>query len=61
MITKLTNIYTKVSSTISQEHIKCLSALIFPNDVLVAVKNHITQFAESKQLTSFVNHISDLY
>ena len=52
MTTKIIDIYTKVASAISQGKLKRLSPLIFPNDVLVAVKNHIDLFAESKQLTS---------
>ena len=61
MIVKSQDIYTKVASAISQAQLNRLSPLIFPNDVLLAVKTHIDTFAKSKQLTSFVHHISDLY
>jgi hypothetical protein len=61
MFTKLYDIYSKVANAVSQAQLNRLSPLIFPHDVLLAVKNHIDQFAEKKQLKSFVNHISDLY
>ena len=47
ILTKIMDIYTKVASAISQAQLKWLSPLIFPNDVLVAVKNHIEKFAKS--------------
>ena len=61
MMTKITDIYTKVANAVSQAQLNRLSPLIFPNDVLKNVKTHIDQFAEKRELKSFVNHISDLY
>jgi hypothetical protein len=44
MIVKSQDIYTKVASAISQAQLNRLSPLIFPNDVLLAVKTHIDTF-----------------
>ena len=42
MLTRITYIYNKVSSVISQAHLRRLSPLIFPHDVLQAVKDTLT-------------------